>query len=116
MNRQQRRQAKREARKADHNGNEGGRAMTDQELENMARELAAACDEYDAGRLSEDRYKAMLAFHGAALSDGDKARVLVRMRGIQGGCVVCVDGGGELIASNDEAEALGRRITDRMHS
>jgi hypothetical protein len=78
----------------------------------MARELAAACDEYDAGRLSEDRYKAMLAFHGAWLIGPHKARLLVRMRGVQGGCVFCVDGNGELIAGNDEAEALGRRINE----
>ena len=88
--------------------------MDDQELERLARELATACDECDAGRLPGDEFSQMLDRAYAGKSDRERMRIHLRIAQLQGRTSFVMQSNGEIESSNDEAEALALRLTDKL--
>jgi hypothetical protein len=88
--------------------------MTREELDRLARELATACNECDAGRLAEDDFEQMLNHAIAGKSDEEKHQIHLRMAQLQGRSVFVLRSDGEIEATNDEAEAIARRLTDKL--
>jgi hypothetical protein len=89
--------------------------MTNEEINKVAAKLAAACDECDAGRLSERDFGRMLDRAYAGKSSNELMRIHIAMARCQGRDVAAISSDDEIVGSSDLAESFALRTLGKQH-